>query len=236
MKNLQAIVIVFCIGLIPFFSAAQTLEEVIEKYANATGGRENWNKIKSIKIESTMKVQGMEIQMNQYQVNCKASRQEIIAMGMKGYSIATDTAGWNFMPFQGQTKPEPFTPDQLKLQKDELCITEKLLTYKEFGYKAEYLGTEDVEGVSCHKIKIIKDEDTERTYYIDPENFLLIKQVSKMKLNGQVMENQAVFGNYQKIDAGVLIPFTTTAGGAEITIIKVTTNENLDPSLFVPGN
>ncbi len=235
MKTLRIFLTFLFIGFLSFESSSQTLDEIINKYADAIGGRDNWNRIKSIKVESVLKTQGTEVQINTTQVNCKAMRQDISAMGMKGYSIVTDTSGWSFMPFQGQTKPEPITADMLREQRDELCIPDRLLTYKDSKYTAEYLGTDDVEGVSCHKIKIIKSEDSEKTYYLDPESFLLVKQVNKVKINGQVFENQIIMSNYKKIDAGILLPFTNTVGGNEITISKVTVNEDIDPSLFVPA-
>src|SRR5689334_20247888 len=109
---------------------AQSLDEIINKHIEAVGGQSNWDKVKSVKTESIMKVQGAEIQMVILQVDKKAMRQDITVMGMKGYMIVTTKEGWNFMPWAGQTKPEPYTADDLKNSQDELYIHDEFLTYK----------------------------------------------------------------------------------------------------------
>src|SRR6201997_597558 len=111
---------IFCLGVTTLFS--QNLEEIVKKHIEAIGGKENWAKVKSIKMESSMKANGAEIKMTMYQVDKKAMRQNIALMGMEGYSILTNTEGWTYMPFQGQTKPEAMTADDVKKGQDGLYL------------------------------------------------------------------------------------------------------------------
>ena len=44
-----------------FTGTSQTADEVIDKYVAAIGGKENWKKINSIRMEGNVEVQGLEI-------------------------------------------------------------------------------------------------------------------------------------------------------------------------------
>ncbi len=78
---------------------AQTADEVIAKHIEAIGGKDNWKKINSMKMEANVNAQGMDVPVIIYQVHNKASKQEYTVMNMTGYSIITNEAGWNFNPF-----------------------------------------------------------------------------------------------------------------------------------------
>ena len=96
------------------FTYAQTADEIVAKHVEAMGGMDAWKKVNSMITTGTLKVQGAEIAQTSTVLNGKGARQDISAMGMNGYSIVTPTAGWNFMPMQGQKAPEPITADDLK--------------------------------------------------------------------------------------------------------------------------
>ena len=99
------------IGLISSISfvKAQTVDEIIDKHVAAMGGKEAWSKVNSITTTGTLQLQGAEIGVSSTILNGKGARQDISAMGMNGFNIVTPTAGWNFMPFQGQKAPEPIS-------------------------------------------------------------------------------------------------------------------------------
>lgn len=236
MKTVKFLLPFLLIGMLAAPSKAQNIDEILKKYAEAIGGIENWAKIKTMKMDMVMKMQGMEIPIVATQENCTAMRTDITVMGMSGYSIITKTNGWNFMPFNGQTKPEPMTEDLLKSSQDELCILDKVLRYKETGDKLEYLGTDDVDGTECIKLKCTDSIGKESTYFFDKDTYLLIKKTVKVMVNGQVVENSATLGNYQKLDEGIIIPMSTKTGGGEMEIKKVTINPAVDENIFKLSN
>src|SRR4051812_39261645 len=125
MKKLLCIAALIVSG----FVQAQTLDEIVNKHIVAIGGLENWNKIKSLKMDCSLKAQGADISINICQIDRVAMRQDIDAMGMKGYSIITKTEGWVFMPFQGHTKPEAMTADELRNSQDDLNLRDEFITY-----------------------------------------------------------------------------------------------------------
>jgi len=236
MKTLKLLLTFLIIGMLAVTSKAQNVDEILKKHADAIGGLENWSKIKTMKMDMVMKMQGMEIPIIVTQVDCKSMRTDITVMGMTGYSIMTNTNGWNFMPFNGQTKPEPMTEDILKSSQDELCFLDKFLRYKATGDKLEYLGTDDVDGTECLKLKLTDSGGKENTYFLDAETYFLLKKTVKVMVNGQVVENSATMGNYQKLDEGIVVAMTTHSPQGDIEIKKVTINPIVDENIFKPAN
>jgi hypothetical protein len=232
MKNIFKILSSVAFGLMTINSYAQKQEEIVSKHIEAIGGKDNWSKVKSIRSEATMKAQGAEIKMTFIQVDKKAMRQNISLMGMEGYSIITEKEGWSFMPFQGQTKPEPMTADDVKNSQDDLYLQDEFLTYNELGAKLEYLGKDDMDGTECFKFKITDKSGEETTYFLDASSYLTIKQTSKIKADGKEMENSTLFSNYKKLPEGILYPMTIASDWGDAEYSKVEINPVIDEKEF----
>lgn len=232
MKNIQRLsfaLLFFCAAV---SASSQTVDEIVNKHIEAVGGKDNWAKIKSIRTESTMKEGGAEVKFIITQVDKKAMRMDITVTGMKGYTILTNKEGWDFYPFDGQTKPEPMTADDIKAGQDDLQLEDKFFTYKELGKKLDLLGKDDVDGTECLKLKMTDKEGKETTYYVDPANYYIIKEVEKIKANGKEMESATAFANYKKTDGEILYPMSIFKEGEEMEINKIEINSVIDEAIF----
>lgn len=229
---MKKIITTLIITVVTLSSYAQNLDEIIKKHIEAIGGKDNWIKVKSMKTTGTTKAQGAEIKITILQVDKKAMRQDIALMGMNGYSILTNTEGWNFMPFAGQTKPEPSTADDVKKSQDDLNIMPDFLTYKEQGKKLELIGKDDFDGTECFKLKMIDTEKKETTYYIDPSTYYIIKETIKVTKDGKEVENSTTFSNYKKQDIGVFYPFSIAGSWGEMEVTALEINPKIDESVF----
>jgi hypothetical protein len=143
MKGLKLAFIAFSSIVFISSAKAQSADEIVNKYITAIGGADNWKKVNSMTSEGNLKVQGADVAVTMTVLNGKGMRQNISVMGMTGYSIMTPDSGWNFMPFQGQQKPEPVTAETLKESADQYDAQGSLLDYKTKGHSIEYLGKED---------------------------------------------------------------------------------------------
>lgn len=234
MKNLKRNLSLAILSLASSTLFSQTLDEIVNKHVEAIGGKDNWAKVKSLKMENTLKANGAEIKITIYQVDKKAMRQNIALMGLEGYSILTNTEGWTYMPFQGQTKPEAMTADDVKKAQDGLNLQDEFITYKELSKKLELIGKDDVDGTECFKLKMIDKDASETTYYIDPSNYYVIKETHKMTVNGKEMENSTTYGNYKKLPEGVVYPYSIASGWGEAEVTNLTINPKIDEALFKP--
>ena len=236
MKLIRRSAIAILAMLVSVFTFAQTAEEIVAKHIEAVGGAAAWKKVNSIYYEGKMTVQGAEINVTITALNGKGSRQNISVMGMTGYQIVTPTAGWNFMPFQGQTTAEPMTADELKQSADDLDVQGKLIDYKSKGHSVEYLGKDDVEGTECFKLKITTKAGNVETVYIDPKSYYIVRSVVKRTANGQESDVQSDLSNFQKLPEGIVVPFSITLPFGEMVISKAEVNKQVNESTFKPSN
>ena len=226
------------IGLFSFlmattiFAHAQTMDEIISKHLDAIGGVEAWRKISSIREEGILMAQGAEISVVRTVLHNKGSRQDISLAGMNGYSIITPVAGWNFMPFQGQTQPEPLTEEDIKEGQPELDAQDELVDYKEKGSSIELVGKDDVEGTECFKLILTFKSGKTETLFIDPKSFHIIRQVAKQKANGQEMDVISNFSNYQKLPEGIVVAMSIGLPFGELNVKKVEINKPVDEAIF----
>jgi outer membrane lipoprotein-sorting protein len=234
MKSIKLLTLAIAGLFITSFSFAQTADEIVNKHIEAIGGKENWKKITSMRSEATLSTQGIEIPVIISQVHNKGVKQEFSVMGMSGYSIISVDGGWNFNPMAGQEKPEPMTQDELNIGKEQLDIQGEMLDYKQKGHTVELQGNEDIDGVSCFKLKLTRKSGRESVYIIDPKSFYIVRMSSKVTANGQEVESKVNLSNYQKLPAGIFIPFTmeNNALPAPITITKVEVNIPIADTIF----
>ena len=236
MKLIRTSAIAIAAMLVSIFTFAQTAEEIVAKHIEAIGGAAAWKKVNSLYYEGKITVQGAEVNVTLIALNGKGVRQNISFGGMTGYQIITPTAGWNFMPFQGQAAPEAMTAEQLKESADDLDAQGKLIDYKSKGNTVEYLGKDDVEGTECFKLKITSKAGNVETVFIDPKSYYIVRSVAKKTANGQESNVQTDLSNYQKLPAGIVVPFSIKLSEGELVISKAEVNKQVDESTFKPSN
>jgi hypothetical protein len=158
-------------------------------------------------------------------------------MNMTAFTIMRTDSGWNFMPFNGMTSPEPMTAEELKIGQDGLDIQGELLDYAEKGHKVELMGKEDVDGTEAFKLKLTRKSGTEVVNYIDPSNYYLIRTVQKVKVNGQEVESKTNYSNFQKLAEGIVMPFTveSTSIPAPVNFKKFEVNVDIPENTFRPA-
>jgi hypothetical protein len=223
-------------SIIAFSSSyAQTVEEIISKHVDSIGGAAVWAKITSIRQEGTVQVQGAEVSVVRTVLHQKGTRQDISFAGMNGFKILTTTAGWNFMPFQGQTEPEPLTEEDIKEGQPDLDAQDELVNYKEKGTTVELVGKDDVDGTQCFKLLVTFKSAKTETLFIDPKSYLIIRQISKVKANGQEMEDITNFSNYQKLPEGIVVAMSIGTSIGEFNLTKVEVNKPVDEAIFKPS-
>jgi hypothetical protein len=210
---------------------AQTADEIIEKHIAAIGGKENWKKVTSMVMVGKLNVMGRDVDVTITGVHLKGSRQDISVAGMNGYSFTTPNNGWNYMPFQGQTKPEPMTADDVKEGLDDLDLQGNLLDYQAKGHTVELLGKEDVEGTECFKLKITRKNSGEQVVFIDPATYYIIRTVTKRKAMGQEMDLSVDVSDYREVN-GIKVPFSVSQQFGTVVFTSIKVNEAVDEKLF----
>ena len=213
-------------------SYAQTADEIISKHLDAIGGVDAWRKVTSIREEGTLIAQGAEVNIVRTVLHQKGSRQDISVAGMNGYSIITPIAGWNFMPFNGQTAPEPLTDEDIKEGQPELDAQDELVDYIEKGSSVELVGKDDVDGTECFKLVLTFKSGKTESLFLDPKSYHIIRQIAKQKANGQEMEITTNLSNYQKLPEGIVVAMSISLPFGELNVKKVEVNKPVDEAIF----
>ncbi len=215
---------------------AQTADDIINKNIAAMGGKDKLNSIKTIYEEDSLNGGGIKFPVKVWMINKKAQRAEFTVMGMTGFQIQRTDSGWGFLPFQGQTTPEPMTADEVKKGQNELYVTDAFVDYKDKGYKVTYEGKDETEGSEAYKIKVTITDSISETYYIDPDTYYVIQVKTKATVNGKNIEGTETRSNYKKTNDGYIFPMASTnsnMGEMKTYVIKV--NTPIDDKIFSPS-
>jgi hypothetical protein len=246
-KNIVLLVI-FILGLVYMqLLQAKPVDEIINRYAAARGGKEKLKLISSLYMEGTRKMMGSEIAVKITKVHVKLFRNDFEFGTNKGYTIVTPTDGWSFIPLRSQII-EPIIGDRLTAMQVELDITGPLINHTIKGHKAVLAGREDVNGKETYKIKLTLNKGKEIIYLINKETSLLLQtrqMVSALDKNGNEIEgseNELItnFSDYKSVD-GILFPHKISNPGngltsGSITFSKIELNKHVDESLYSPFN
>lgn len=220
---------------------ALTVDELVAKNAEARGGLDKIEAIKTLRMQGQQRVGGdfgsFDLGLTQVRKAPDSVRNEASVQGLTQVEVWNGEQGWRIDPFQGRKDAERMTDDDARGLADDATIAGPLVNYKAQGNTIEYQGTEDVDGTEAHKLKVTLKNGDVQTVYLDPDHFIEIRTVSQRKVRGTEVEDTSDFGDYELVD-GVYFPFSITThtkgqgGQQQITIEKAEANVTLDDALF----
>ncbi len=225
-----------------FTAQAQTADEILAKYFENTGGLDNWKKLNTMKVDGKMNMNGMDFNFTLLSKRPDMQRVEVNVQGTQIIQAYDGTDAWIINPLGGGTEPSKMPDEQAKdftSQKFE----DEFVDYKKKGHEVTLLGEEEIDGVACYKIQLIKNknndkEDITELHYFDKENFVPIMRVSyAMTGPTKGQEVKTYLSDYMEVD-GFMIPafMETKVNGQSIqkmTFEKVVMNEPIDNTKFV---
>ena len=220
---------------ITIFAQDLSLDKILENYYEVNG-------IKKMKDVKTMTIHGKSATMGQdfpftiYKKRPSKFRLEVPIQGATMIQAFDGTNGWMVMPWTGSTDAKDMTPDQIKGFKKETDFEGPLYKWKEKGSKLELVGKEDMEGSEVYNLKLIDSDGDITNYYIDADNFVILKTKSKITVRGQEVTSETYFSNYQENDGFVVAHSIETKNngqtGQSMEITEIKYNEPVDDSLF----
>ena len=225
----------FMLFLTANFVSAQQLDEILQEYFEVNGLAKMEN-VKTMHMKGKVIQQGFEIPLDVYVKKPGMMKSEASFQGVKFISVLNGEEGWSVNPMTGSTEPQPMGEDELKQSKDQADMEGDLYKWKEKGHTVTFEGEEEVEGTPAYVIKLEKKDGDKSTYYMDAENYVMIKEVSVRNIGGVETEAETFPSNYKSID-GIVMPHTieTRVGGQAAGTIEMETVEfdvELDDSMF----
>lgn len=230
-----------------FASQAQTVDEIINKYLENTGGKAKWEALQGMKMTAKMNMQGMELPLNMIQMKDGRQMTSAAFQGMQFFQQVYDgTSLWNTN--QMTMKAEKSDAEATENFKANLGLDfpSPFLNYAKKGFKVELLGKETIEGSETFKVKLTKKpikidgKETENVefYFFDAENFVPLVVESEIKEGpAKGMTSQGKLSDYQEVN-GLMFPFSVTQGakgqpgGQTITFTAIELDPKVEASVF----
>ncbi len=221
--------------------SAQTADDIINKYINAIGGKDQLSAIQSYYAEGSVDVMGGQGTLVVSRINGKSVKTEINVMGTAVTLCFNETGGWTINPMTGNYSAIDMADAQYKAGRDDINLTGPFADYAAKGFKAELVGDQTIGNVNAKKVVMTSADNVATEYYFDPETGYLLQMVQNSEMGGQPMTISNTFSNYQKVDGGLVTPFTTETnyGGQYFlttSFTKIEINKALDPAIFVKPN
>ncbi len=117
------------------FVNGQSVDDIIDQYITARGGKDKLASIQSVYFEGTRQMTGNEVDVKITKVDGKLSRMEFSVGGNNGYAIVTPDKGWTYIPMMSD-KVNEMPEARLKSAQDQMDIAGPLVNYAAKGYKA----------------------------------------------------------------------------------------------------
>ncbi len=213
---------------------AATLEEVIEKHIEARGGRENWDKISTLRITGDYtafsKVEPFTLTRardSNYLLDTKMNGR-VVTIGYDGAVTWWDNHWFK----EGAQR---MTGIDSEVAKGDAHFINPLWNYEELGMKAEYLGETEYEGVPALGIKLTRPDGAEETWYLDPETYLEYARTAPGSDFGRPLPQRTFFDDFRELQ-GVKIPYLVETQwytrDRVMNVAKVEVNADIDPGIF----
>jgi outer membrane lipoprotein-sorting protein len=231
MKKLIAVLLLSSFTLC---SWSQTVDGIVGKYLESIGGAENWKAVKTMKLTGMVPTPQGDFTFEMFRKTPNKFIISLTVMDQKMVPQAFDgETAWTLNPFAGEPIPQKLPEDQAKAVKLESDFEDPFIDYAKKGNEVTYEGTEAVDGVNCHKLKLTRNkgktgEESVTTYFLDTETNLPI--MSRQTPAAGQMAGQEVstyYSDYQDTGNGLILPFTldTKVGGQSVQIVKFTAAE-----------
>jgi len=202
-----------------------TVEQVLDKYIEAIGGKENILKVKDKTTKMSGTMQGTTISMTQSQ---KAPNKfyQLVDFGVGQQTTVFDGEKGK-MSAMGQEQNIP--PEQVEQMK--LGSLYSMLEYAKNNIKTELAGMETINNKDAYRVTFTYPSGKKSTNYYDVNSGLLVRTVAEGAGATQTID----FDDYRDVQ-GVKYPFkmslVTPQGAIDLITSSIEVNTNLADSLF----
>jgi hypothetical protein len=192
---------------------AITAEEVVAKNVEARGGAAALAALKSLRRTGRFVSPRANTNVTVSEVKARPGRlrQELTDQGLTEIEAFDGEKGWRVDPFEGRKDPAAMSEDALKTFRIEADLDGPWVDTKAKGDTLEYLGTDEVEGTVAHKVRVVLKEGGNVTVFVDPDTWMVIRDVVTVTVRGAERRFETDYGDYEKA-GGVYFPMSEATG------------------------
>jgi hypothetical protein len=218
--------------------AAQSVDSLIAKYLQSTGGSARIAAVTSLRRSGKFTGGGgFEAIVVQENKRPNAVREEFALQGMTGINAYDGTSGWKIQPWSGKKDAEALGEEELHSMLEDADFDGPLVNYKQKGNKVEFVGMDQVEGTDVYKLKITLANGDSHIYYLDTDYCVPIQVDITRVIRGAEVNYTVILGDYKQVN-GWYLPFSIetraqgSPDGGKITFDKIEANVTIDNARF----
>jgi len=212
------------------------VDEIISKHIEARGGTEAWQAVKTLKVKGSYHAFSVvspfelirEQEGSRYFFDSTQNGKKVV-IGYDGTEL------WWLNRWFGKSATPISGLDKQVLMREVNDFPSPFFGYKEKGYEVKFLGEQDFDGLSTIGLKLKRDDESEETWYLDPDTYLEVGYDAKGSDFGMPQPSRTFFDEFQKIE-NVMIPFvieTQFYTRSRILMVdEVTLNDSVDREIY----
>jgi hypothetical protein len=194
-------------------AAAITADEIVAKNVEARGGAAALASLKSLRRTGRFVLPGQNLLITLSEVKERPGRirHEGTYQGLTQIQAWDGEKGWQVQPFGGRKEAALMSEDDAKPFRLAADLDGPFVDAKAKGHTLEYLGTEDVDGTLAHKLRVRLKRGGDVTVWIDPDTWMVIRDLRTLAVRGAEQEVETDYGDYEKV-GGVFVPMSEESG------------------------
>jgi hypothetical protein len=205
---------------------AQEVDEIVDKYIQFTGGKKEWNKVKTLVTSGEYDYGGISFPFTTY-AKAPDRYKFIVPANGKYFAQGYDgEKGWKIDAFKNEATPVTLKGAEARkmLNEADVELVSPFIDYKKKGHQVVLEGVDSVKGQSCYKIKLIRKSGETEYYFFDEKTSSLLKKTSISK-NSELggAEIETFYSDYRSV-SGIKIPFKSVSesNGQMILTVSIT--------------
>ena len=213
-----------------------TVDEIVARNLAAKGGVERLRAVTSVKMVGRIKMPAGEMPVTSWAKRPNLRRRENVSDGQTFVLAFDGKTVWGINPLMSPRPREITGPQADMTRQDADDFDSVLLDYKAKGRTVELIGTEAVQGITMHRLRVTTKTGAIQEIYLNADTMLEAKMVMQVEQGGRKGVVTSEFSNYKPVD-GITVPFhiRQTYNGqvmAEVTYDQVEFNVATPDSLF----
>lgn len=221
--------------------SAQTADEVLNKFYEASGGKTNWEEIDTYTLTRSFVANAptdYEMEVNVSTENGKISRRKSI-MKRDFFYVVDGNEGWLKIPMGSMDKNVKYSVKDLSEGEKSIMQQEvkdgvlPLLSADKKGFKSSFEGYKSYAGKTLAKVTLTRGDD-KIDYFFDKETGLIVKEVFTSPKLTETWEHT----KYAETSNGIKYPsesiYLDSKANKKTTVTtSLEVNQAIDPVLFV---
>jgi outer membrane lipoprotein-sorting protein len=190
----------------PTVPQSPTVDEIVARNLAARGGADKLRAVTSVKMTGRVKGPGGEYPVVSWAKRPNKMRRERISEGQTFVLGFDGMTVWQINPLVSPKPREIAGPQADRTRQDAGAFDTPLLDYKAKGTTVELVGTEPVQGITMHRLRVTWKNGSIQEIYLNVETMLEAKIVMQMEQGGRKALVTSEFYNYKEVN-GVTMPF-----------------------------